>query len=242
MEENKVSKRRILKNISYILIPIFLVIFVVTIVSVIFIESNQDFKDAENFYETKWFSYEFFDDISRYTALLEKIDSNTDIAYDVQEDVDIGNNKGRIYYLTEYSDIDFLFVNPEQSIAVTNLEHTMNTDTIEEIKNQIKSSEVYWNIESGNVDTNINNLKIENIKYILPHQSNKKIMKSIANRLKIEEEKMYMNIENVGNTFCASIPIALSEMMKNRLIKKGDKIILLGYGGGLNTGSILLEV
>ena len=183
LEENKLSKRRILKNISYILIPIFLVIFVGTIASVIFIESNQDFKDAENFYETKWFSYEFFDDISRYTALLEKIDSNTDIAYDVQEDVDIGNNKGRIYYLTEYSDIDFLFVNPEQSIAVTNLEHTMNTDTIEEIKNQIKSSEVYWNIESGNVDTNINNLKIENIKYRTQYKQIEDLNKNIYTAL-----------------------------------------------------------
>lgn len=183
LEENKLSKRRILKNISYLLIPIFLVIFVVTIVSVIFIESNQDFKEAENFYETKWFAFEYFDDISRYTALLEKIDSNTDIAYDVQEDVDIGNNKGRIYYLTEYSDIDFLFVNPEQSIAVTNLEHTMNTDTIEEIKNQIKSSEVYWNIESGNVDTNINNLKIENIKYRTQYKQIEDLNKNIYTAL-----------------------------------------------------------
>ncbi len=165
LEENKLSKRRILKNISYILIPIFLVIFVGTIASVIFIESNQDFKDAENFYETKWFSYEFFDDISRYTAILEKININTDIAYDVQENVNIGNSDGRIYYLTEYSDIDFLFVNPEEGIAITNLEHTMNTDTIEEIKGYIKNSEVYWNVEEGNVDTNIENLKIENIKY-----------------------------------------------------------------------------
>ena len=83
---------------------------------------------------------------------------------------------------------------------------------------------------------------LENIKYIVPHQSNMKIMKAIANRLKMENNKIYTNIENVGNTFCASIPIALSEMMKNRLIKKGDKIILLGYGGGLNTGSILIEI
>ena len=183
LKENKLSKTWILKNISYILIPIFLVIFVGTIASVIFIESNQDFKDAENFYETKWFSYEFFDDISRYTAILEKININTDIAYDVQEDVDIGNNKGRIYYLTEYSDIDFLFVNPEQSIAVTNLEHTMNTDTIEEIKNQIKSSEVYWNIESGNVDTNINNLKIENIKYRTQYKQIEDLNKNIYTAL-----------------------------------------------------------
>lgn len=84
--------------------------------------------------------------------------------------------------------------------------------------------------------------KIENIKYIVPHQSNKKIMKAIASRLKIDSEKMYTNIETVGNTFCASIPIVICEMQEKGLLKKGDKIILLGYGGGLNTGSILLEI
>ena len=57
-----------------------------------------------------------------------------------------------------------------------------------------------------------------------------------------KEEKIYTNIQNVGNTFCASIPIVLEEMQKKNLLKTGDKIILLGYGGGLNTGSILLEI
>lgn len=83
---------------------------------------------------------------------------------------------------------------------------------------------------------------IENIKYIVPHQSNIKIIRSIAKRLEIDIDKMYINIENVGNTFCASIPIALDEMLKNNLLQKGDKIILVGYGGGINTASILLEV
>ena len=67
-------------------------------------------------------------------------------------------------------------------------------------------------------------------------------MKSIANKLKIDSKKVYTNIEIVGNTFCASIPIALDEMFEKHLLKKGDKVILLGYGGGLNTGSILMEV
>ncbi len=82
---------------------------------------------------------------------------------------------------------------------------------------------------------------IENIKYIIPHQSNMKIMKAIANRLDININKLYINIENVGNTFCASIPIAMAEMKEKGLLQENDKIILLGYGGGLNTGSILLE-
>ena len=86
----------------------------------------------------------------------------------------------------------------------------------------------------------IANEKIENIKYVVPHQSNLKIIKAISNRL--GTEKIYTNIQNVGNTFCASIPIVSEEMQKKNLLKTGDKIILLGYGGGLNTGSILLEI
>ena len=46
---------------------------------------------------------------------------------------------------------------------------------------------------------------------------------------------------HLGNTFCASIPIAMADMKEAGLINNGDKIILLGYGGGLNTGSILFE-
>lgn len=85
-------------------------------------------------------------------------------------------------------------------------------------------------------------LKIEDIKYIIPHQSNIKIMKSIATKLNIPMDKMYTNINEVGNTFCASIPIALTQMYEKRLLNEGDKVILIGYGGGLNTASILLEI
>lgn len=83
---------------------------------------------------------------------------------------------------------------------------------------------------------------IDHICYIVPHQSNERIMKAIANRLDIDERKIYMNIQQVGNTFCASIPIALHELFSSNRLKKGDKIVLLGYGGGLNTGSILIEI
>ncbi len=87
------------------------------------------------------------------------------------------------------------------------------------------------------------NETLENIKYIVPHQSNLKIIKSIANRLGTDIiDKMYINIDKIGNTFCASIPIALDEMIKKRLLQTGDKVILLGYGGGLNTASILIEI
>lgn len=85
-------------------------------------------------------------------------------------------------------------------------------------------------------------LTLEDITYIVPHQSNLKIMKAIASRLHIDMNKMYTNIQTRGNTFCASIPIALYDMQNVQQLNEGDKIILLGYGGGLNTGSILLEI
>ena len=58
----------------------------------------------------------------------------------------------------------------------------------------------------------------------------------------LSKEKMYSNVEEYGNTFCASIPIALDDMFKQNKLKENDKVILIGYGGGLNTGSILMEI
>lgn len=100
------------------------------------------------------------------------------------------------------------------------------TKTVENVKETLKKTEE----------------TMQSIKYVVPHQSNQKILKAIANRLKIKQEKLYTNIENKGNTFCASIPIVLEEMQEKKLLKNKDKILLLGYGGGLNTGSILLEI
>lgn len=85
-------------------------------------------------------------------------------------------------------------------------------------------------------------LDIADIKYIVPHQSNLRILNSMREKIGANESQMYINITNVGNTFNASIPIALNEMLRKNLLKKQDKIILVGYGGGLNLGSILIEI
>lgn len=85
-------------------------------------------------------------------------------------------------------------------------------------------------------------IDISEIKYIIPHQSNIRIINSMAEKIGATKEQMYTDIKNVGNTFNASIPIALNEIMERKLLKDHDKIILVGYGGGLNLGSILIEV
>lgn len=87
-----------------------------------------------------------------------------------------------------------------------------------------------------------NRLDIKNIKYIIPHQSNLRILTSMAEKINATPEQMYINIFDIGNTFNASIPIALDFVVKKELLKQNDKIILVGYGGGLNLGSILIEV
>lgn len=86
-----------------------------------------------------------------------------------------------------------------------------------------------------------NNLKNEDIKYIVPHQANFRIIEAVSKKLNIDINKFYVNIENYGNTSSASIPIALAEMNSQGLLKKGDKIILAGFGAGLTWGSVLLE-
>ncbi len=88
----------------------------------------------------------------------------------------------------------------------------------------------------------MSNEDLDSISYIVPHQANLRIIESVVNKLKMTDSKMFKNIQNVGNTFCASIPIALNDMFKNGLLKEKDKIVLLGFGGGLNTGSILIEI
>lgn len=93
-----------------------------------------------------------------------------------------------------------------------------------------------------NVENLLTKEQLQQIDTLVLHQSNMKIMQSIGNRLHIPEEKMFTNIDLKGNTFCASIPIALDDMQKQGRLQKNNKILMLGYGGGMNTASIYLEV
>lgn len=122
-------------------------------------------------------------------------------------------------------------------ILTNNMNENLHMDGKEVYKYAVTET-----VKNINELLNKSQTNIDEIKYIIPHQSNIKIIKSISNKLKIDIKKIYTNIENTGNTFCASIPIAIDEMYEKKLLQNGDKVIILGYGGGLNTGSILMEV
>lgn len=82
---------------------------------------------------------------------------------------------------------------------------------------------------------------IKEVDYFVLHQANKRIIQSVAKRLKIEEEKFPLNLQNYGNTSAASIPILLDEMKEDGLLKAGTKIIVSGFGAGLTWGAALIE-
>lgn len=86
-----------------------------------------------------------------------------------------------------------------------------------------------------------NNLTFDDIDWIVPHQANSRIIQAAAKRLKVEESKFFMNIENYANTSAASIPIALDDMNQQNLLKRGMKIITVGFGAGLTYGGNLIQ-
>ena len=85
-------------------------------------------------------------------------------------------------------------------------------------------------------------LTIDDIDYIVPHQANLRIIDYAVRKLKVDSSKFYTNLERYGNTSSASIPLALNEMYEKNLLKKGHKIILVGFGGGLTYGAVLIEL
>ena len=83
---------------------------------------------------------------------------------------------------------------------------------------------------------------ISNIKYIIPHQANLRIIDDAAKKLNISKDRFYVNLDSYGNTSAASVPIAFSEVINKGLVNKGDKIILVAFGGGLTWAGMLLEL
>ena len=80
----------------------------------------------------------------------------------------------------------------------------------------------------------------EEVKYFVLHQANKRIIQSVAKRLKVEEEKFPVNLDRRGNTSAASTPILLDEMNREGMLTRGDLLVLSGFGAGLTWSADLL--
>lgn len=84
-------------------------------------------------------------------------------------------------------------------------------------------------------------VKADEIKYVVPHQANARIVDIISRKLGIAHDKCYMNMSEYGNTSSASIPIVLNELNEKGLIERGDKLLLTGFGGGMTWGTMLIS-
>ena len=84
-------------------------------------------------------------------------------------------------------------------------------------------------------------LTAEDIKLVVPHQANLRIIDAIADRLTIPNEKVYINLNKYGNTSAAAVAIALDEAHREGRFERGDNIILVVFGAGLTWAATAIE-
>lgn len=89
----------------------------------------------------------------------------------------------------------------------------------------------------------INESQIEkdDIAFVVPHQANIRMIESFSKKVEIPLDRFIINLQHVGNTSGASIPIALDEANKSGILSNGSNIVVIGFGGGLTYGSALLK-
>jgi len=84
-------------------------------------------------------------------------------------------------------------------------------------------------------------LLCSDIDLLIPHQANIRILKAVAKKMGLPEEKIFFNIEKYGNMSSASTAVALAEANKERRIKKGDNVVLVAFGAGLTYGAVVIK-
>lgn len=275
MKENKISWARVSKNICYFMAPIFGLILIACIAGLVIIDTEIELENTTNYYDTKLFANSYLSSISNHfyipaflnENLIEETTTNTQsnsieeyqlaesyiyennyYNYDVQENVEINGQNGIIYYNTDNSsNFKYLMIDTQNGIAITNLEHTMRTDTIEKIREIISENSIYWNFQNGVIDTNISYLSIEEIRYTSQYESIsnsniKEVYTSLTDDLPYKDDyamaKIAFDLSMRANTLAPIlIPISIAALLALGLIilngigkkGKGPEIHLNGF-------------
>jgi 3-oxoacyl-[acyl-carrier-protein] synthase-3 len=96
--------------------------------------------------------------------------------------------------------------------------------------------------EAASTALTANGMTSSDVSLLIPHQANRRIIDATARRLGIkEEERIFINLHNYGNTSSASIPISLDEANRSGRMKAGDIVLLDAFGGGFTYGSALMR-
>ena len=86
-----------------------------------------------------------------------------------------------------------------------------------------------------------NNMDIHSVDWLVTHQANMRIIEALGKRMKVDKEKVIVNIEKYANTSAATIPIALDEAVRANKVRKGDIVLMASFGAGLTSGSLLIR-
>ena len=123
---------------------------------------------------------------------------------------------------------------PASHETITNKEHFVYQEGQAVFKAAVKGmADVSYEILERN------NLKSEDIAWLVPHQANLRIIDATRERMGLPEEKVMVNIQRYGNTTAGTLPLCLYDYESQ--LKKGDNIILASFGGGYTWGSIWLK-
>ncbi len=119
-------------------------------------------------------------------------------------------------------------------------------DNPKKIYMQISGREVYQQairriVETVNHCLDHCDLTLDDIAMLISHQMNARIIESVAKRLNLPDEKVFLNINEYGNTSAASVPIAFDECVRKGKIKRGDIVVLVAFGAGLTWGANIIE-
>jgi 3-oxoacyl-[acyl-carrier-protein] synthase-3 len=84
-------------------------------------------------------------------------------------------------------------------------------------------------------------LSIDDLTWLIPHQANQRILDTVADRLKLPHEQVFSNIELLGNTSAASIPLAVNDLYTSGNLRRGNVLALVGFGAGLTWGAAIVR-
>lgn len=125
---------------------------------------------------------------------------------------------------------------PASQQTVTGHEHFMSMDG-----QAVFKAAVCGMSETAAALMSRNNLDADSLAWILPHQANLRIIEAVAKRLQLEWRKVMVNVQRLGNTGAATIPICLSQWHQRGAFGYGDTLLLVSFGAGFTVGGLLLR-
>lgn len=189
-----------------------------------------------------------------YTKHINKMDKSVrtlfgDAATSTLLDLQTAKQIGQFVFGTDGDNYDKLII-PESGMHLSNKELTVSRD----IGSECRTNRELYMDGTGIFDFTIdvvpksvcevlkkNNVQKEDIDLFVFHQANKFILDYLKRILDIPDNKFYIGLEKVGNTVSSSIPLALKTAEEEGVLKKGNKVLLVGYGVGLSWGAVIIE-